>query len=83
MIPLHMWRYIFFGVLLGLILFQLLDVLVHVATNQVEVLRILGSVTVIVWALALAAQTCLQVVHWKLSSRTPKAFFCVLIRKRV
>jgi len=70
-----MWRNIFFGLLLGLIILQLLDVVVHVATKQVEVVRIVGSVLVILWAIALAVMTCAgKTLPWKASVAA-----CVLI----
>ena len=63
-----MWRNIFFGLLVGLIVLQLLDVVVHVATKQVELVRIVGSVLVILWATALAAMTCAgKTLPWKAS----------------
>ena len=50
-----MWPEIFFAV--ALILFQILDIVVHIATNQVEVVRIISSVAIILWAVAILGTT--------------------------
>ena len=50
-----MWGKIFFA--FALIAFQLLDIAVHVMTSEVEDVRIISSVTIILWAVAILGQT--------------------------
>jgi len=70
-----MWRKIFFALCVALIILQILDIAVHVATDQVEVVRIISSVAIILWAVAILGQTLASV---QIPSRALMAL-CVVV----